>query len=144
VAVEVYVEEQLQQSLSQNELTNLSENFKLYKENKAGELLGVQLGNEHFGKDEGLTQPPEVRDILNKVHIKPNNPKEKIKVWMAKINRGLTPASDHILVYCSGKANKDAYLLIDIFRPDGHLKMKNLEHLKELKINFADPFREEF
>lgn len=144
MAVTVYVEELLQNKLSNAELTNLSENFKLYKENKAGALLGVQLGSENFGKDESLTQPPEIRGVLNKVHIKPNNPREQIRLWMSRINQGLVPISDHVLIYCSGKTDLDAYLLIDIFRPNGHLKMKDFKHLKDLKTYFADPFQEEF
>lgn len=144
MAVTVYVEEQLQKKLPQGELTNLSDNFKLYKENQAGALLGIHLGSEHFGKDESLTQPVEVRGVLNKVHIKPNNPREKVKSWMSKINRGLVPSSDHVLIYCTGKTDLDAYLLIDIFRPNGHLKMKDFKHLKDLKTHFADPFQEQF
>lgn len=140
----VFVEESLQNRLNPTELKNLSENFKLYKENRAGSFLGLRLGSEHFGKDEHLTQPPEVRGVLSKVHIKPNNPKEKIKAWTRAVNRGLVPTSDHILIYCQGSRNVSAYLLIDIFRPNGHRRMKDFEHLLLLKQTLADPFREEF
>ncbi len=142
--LEVFVEESLQKRLNSQELKVLSENFKSYKENLAGGILGFRVGNDSFGKDEGLTQPPEIRGILYKIHIKPNQPRSEAKSWSLSIRKGFIPTSDHVLIYCQGKIKRDKFLLIDIFRPKGHLKMKDFEHLIMLKETFADPFREQF
>ncbi|EKA7356735.1 type II toxin-antitoxin system YafO family toxin [Vibrio vulnificus] len=144
VQVEVYTEELLLQQLNKSEVQKLAEDFKCYKENASGNLLGFNIGNPNFGKDEHLTQPPQIRGILSKVHFKPNTPKDAVRKWSRAIQRGDTPTSDHILIYCSGKKNKNAYLIIDLFRPNGHEMMRNFPRLNELKVNFADPFRKEF
>ncbi len=142
--IEVFVEESLKKKINSKELKNLADSFKSYKENKAGGLLGIRLGSDWFGKEESLTQPPIVRNILYKIHIKPNQPKNDAKSWTREIQRGLIPTSDHILVYCCGKSDRSKFLLIDIFRPHGHKKMKDFAHLIMLKETFADPFQKEF
>ncbi len=91
-----------------------------------------------------MTYPPEIRNILYKVHFKPDSPKHDVKKWQSDIQRGHIPTSDHILIYCRGNKNKDSYLLIDLLKPDGHKKIKNIKNLKELKINFADPFMAQY
>jgi len=144
VAIEVYTEEILLKQLNNKELKKLADDFKQYKENLSGDIFGFKIGNPNFGKDEPLTQPHQIRGILSKVHFKPNVPRDALKKWQIAINRGQVPISDHILVYCSGKKNKNTYLLIDLLRPNGHLKLKDFERLLELKSNFADPFRIEF
>ncbi|KAB5597627.1 hypothetical protein F0578_21065 [Vibrio parahaemolyticus] len=144
VQVEVYTEELLLQQLNKSEVNKLAQDFKCFKENASGNILGFNIGNPNFGKDELLTQPPQIRGILSKVHFKPNAPRSEVRRWIQAIQRGTTPTSDHILIYCSGKKNKNAYLIIDLFRPNGHKMMKNFSRLNELKINFADPFRKIF
>lgn len=144
MAIEVYTEEALLKRLNNQEIKKLADNFKQYKENLSGNIFGFKIGNPNFGKDEPLTQPPQIRGILYKVHFKPNIPKDALQKWQIAINKGQVPMSDHILVYCSGKKNKNAYLLIDLLRPKGHLKLKDFNRLLELKSNFADPFRVEF
>lgn len=142
--VEVYTEESLFKALNQKELKELADKFKEYKKNKAGNILGVNLGNPYFGKDEALTYPPEIRNILYKIHFKPDSPKPAVKKWHSHIQRGHIPTSDHIIIYCKGNKNINFYLLIDLFKPDGHKRMKDINNLIELKINFADPFMAQY
>ena len=146
MTVEIFTEESLFNGFSNKnvELKALANEFKAYKENKAGLLLGFNLGNPYFGKDEKLTQPPVIRGILQKVHFKPDTPKKAKVAWSTSIRKGHIPTSDHVLLYAQGKTNLNKYLLIDIFKPDGHKKMKDFAKLVELKKNFADPFRETF
>ncbi|MDM8552775.1 hypothetical protein QUF72_22030 [Desulfobacterales bacterium HSG2] len=105
---EVYTEETLFKSLNQKELKELADKFKEYKENKAGNTIGIKLGNPYFGKDEALTYPPEIRNILYKIHFKPDSPKSAVKKWNSNIQRGCIPTSDHIIIYCRGKKNTDS------------------------------------
>lgn len=141
--VSVYIEAQVKQQLNAEELQTLAAEFKQYKTSAPQHFLGLKLGNPYFGKDEGLTQPSSVRNILYKVHIKPRFPKKDSRYWQQQIASGKIPSSDHILIYSRGVTNENAYLLLDIFRPDGHKKLLNFSRLEDLKL-LADEFRMQF
>ncbi|EIJ43363.1 hypothetical protein BegalDRAFT_2520 [Beggiatoa alba B18LD] len=101
------------------------------------------MGNSYFGKDERLTQPPTVRNILYKVHIKPRYPKADVKRWNRAVLDGKIPTSDHILIYTTGIQNENAYLLLDILRPEGHKKLLDFARLEQLAV-LAGYFRESY
>lgn len=142
--VSVYVNEHfLTKKMNQRELQLLVDEFKKYKENLSFKLLGISSSFEYFGKDELLTQPPEVRNILYKVHLKPiSSPKSEIKKWVSSIIQGRIPTSDRVLIYTKGAIDESNYLLLDLLEPNGHEKMKNFNHVRYLK-DLADIFREQ-
>jgi hypothetical protein len=143
LTVTVYMESLVKARLSKPEQTSIKENFEQYKNDGSSTVIGVSLGHPFFGKDEGLTMPPEVRDVLQKVHIKPNSPKQIAKEWIHHISKGRIPVSNHIMIYTNGIKDPNAYLILDILRPDGHTKMLDFEHMKRLKA-LADIFRESY
>jgi len=113
--VRVFAHRHLVTSLTNDEITALRIDFKLYKE--AGALPDT------FGRDTLYNHPNSLPIVLNEqlfhIHLA-----DELNNWSEKTLQFYRTSDTH-LVYCQGDMQTDCYLLMAILAPDAHAQVRS-------------------
>jgi mRNA interferase YafO len=120
-------------SLTDEELTQLVDDFKQYKM--------TDIPPEYFGRDVPYDHPNSLPSVLAEElqHLHLGSEDEPLPLRNIQFHR----TSDVHLVYCQGAMNSDCYLLMAILKPNAHDLANNREVMFKL-ATMAEKFRSRF
>ena len=131
--IRVFKSDIIRELLSEDDLKNLDDEFKTYKE--LGDLPDT------FGRDVLYDHPNTLPSVLQEEisHIHLNDGETPWPFYKMQFQR----TSDTHLVYCKASMEDDCYLLMTILKPNAHELSKGRDLMWKL-ASMAEKFRNKF
>jgi len=131
MSIRIFKSTIIRQQLSQQELDDLSADFRSYKQDG---VLPDMFGRDAI-YDDDRTYPLVKEERLAHIHLAAHH--SPFPHFLRQYKR--TSDQAH-LVYCQGAMDTSAYLLIIILKPEAHKMARNNNHMHKIGV-MAEAFR---